>query len=73
MVLAVNGEVKSKDMSNRFALVSVKSFGTDRSYKGLDFEIKELCNINNISHINKCKAIHSRVSKGSQEYTKSIL
>ena len=60
-------------MSNRFALISVKSFGTDRSYKGLGFEVKKLCNINSISYINKCKAIRSRVGKGSQGYTKSIL
>ena len=73
MVLAVNGEVKSKDISNRFALISVKSFGTDRLYKGLDFEIKKLYNINSISYINKYKAIRSRVGKDSQGYIKSIL
>ena len=72
-MLAVNREVKSKDMSNRLALASVKSFSTNRSYKGLSFKVKELRNINSISRINKCKAIRSRVNKGSQEYIKSIL
>ena len=73
MTLAVNREVKSKDISNRFALVSVKSFSTNRLYKGLDFKVKKLYNINSTSRINKYKAIRSRVGKDSQEYTKSIL
>ena len=73
MALAVNREVKSKDMSNRLALVSVESFDTDRSCEGLGFEVEELRNINSTSRINKYKAIRSRVSKGSQGYTKSIL
>ncbi len=51
-------------MSNRLALVSIKSFSINRLYKTLGFKAKELCNINNIGHINKCKAICSKVSKG---------
>ena len=73
MALAVNREVKSKDMSNRLALTSVKSFNTNKSYEELSFKVKELRNINSTSRINKCKAIRSRVSKGSQGYIKSIL
>jgi hypothetical protein len=65
LALAVNGEVKSKDVSNRLALVSVKSFNVNESYEGFGFEVKELCNINSIGRINKCKAIRSRVNKGS--------
>jgi hypothetical protein len=65
LALAVNGEVKSKDMSNRLALMSVKSFNVDGSYEGFGFKVKELYNINNISRINKCKAIRFKVGKGS--------
>jgi hypothetical protein len=60
-------------MSNRFALASIKSFSANKSYKGLGFKVKKLYNINSISYINKCKAIRSRVGKGSQGYIKSIL
>ena len=63
MALAVNKEVKSKDISNSLALVSIKSFSTDKSYKGLGFEVKELYNINNTGRINEYKAIRSRVNK----------
>ncbi len=52
-------------MSNRLALVSSKSFSIIRLYEALGFEVKELYNINNIGYINKCKAICSRISKGS--------
>jgi hypothetical protein len=52
-------------MSNKFALMSVKSFNVNKSYKGLSFKVKKLYNINNISYINKCKAIRSRVGKGN--------
>jgi hypothetical protein len=52
-------------MSNRLALVFIKSFSNNKLYEELGFEVKELCNINNTGYINKSKAIHSRVSKGS--------
>jgi hypothetical protein len=65
--------VKSKDIGNRLAEASIKSFSINRLYKGLGFKVKELYNINYISSINKYKAICSRVSKGSKGYIKSIL
>ena len=65
MALAVNKEVKSKDMSNKFALTSVKSFNTNKLYERLSFKVEKLYNINNISYINKCKAIRSKVNKGN--------
>ena len=52
-------------MSYRLALASIKSFSNNRLYKGFSFKIKELYNINNISHINKSKTVYSRVSKSS--------
>jgi hypothetical protein len=52
-------------MSDRPALASVKFFSNNRSYERLGFEVKELCNINSVGRINKCKAICSRVGKGS--------
>ena len=73
LVLTVNREIKSKDISNRFTLVSIKSFSTNRLYKGLDFEIKKFYNINSIDYINKYKVICSRINKNNQEYRKSIL
>ncbi len=45
--------------------MSIKSFSTNRSYKGLGFKVKEFYNINSIYYINKYKAICSRVSKGN--------
>jgi hypothetical protein len=45
--------------------MSIKSFNANKSYKGLNFEVKKLYNINNISYINKCKAIRSKVNKGN--------
>ena len=65
--------MESKDISNRFTVTSVKSFYLNRSYEGLGFKVKELYNINSICSINKCKAICSRVGKGSKRYIKSIL
>ena len=60
-------------MGNRLALIFIKSFSNNKSYKGFSFKVKELYNINNISYINKSKAIYSRVSKSNKEYIKSIL
>jgi hypothetical protein len=60
-------------MSNKFTLIFIKSFNANKSYKGLSFKVKKLYNINNISYINKCKAIRFKVNKGNQGYTKSIL
>ena len=57
--------MKSKDISNKLALVFIKSFSNNKLYKELGFEVKELYNINNISYINKSKAIYSRVSKNN--------
>jgi hypothetical protein len=65
LALAVNKEIKSKDISNRLALTFIKSFNVNGLYKGFGFKVKELYNINNISHINKCKAIRFRVNKGN--------
>jgi hypothetical protein len=65
LVLAVNREVKNKDISNNLVLMSVKSFSTNRLYKGLSFEIEELYNINSTGRINKYKAIRSRINKGN--------
>lgn len=63
--MAVNQEIKEKNIINRFIRIPVKSFGSNRLYKGLGFEVKELYNINSICSINKHKAISSRVGKGS--------
>ena len=52
-------------MSNKLTLIFIKSFNNNKSYKELSFKVKELYNINNISHINKSKAIYSRVNKGN--------
>jgi hypothetical protein len=65
LTLTVNGEVKSKDISNKLALTFIKSFNVNGLYEGLSFKVKELYNINNISHINKCKAIYFKVNKGN--------
>ena len=73
MALTVEREVKSKDVGNGLARASIKSFSINKSYEGLGFKVKELGNINSIRSINKCKAICSRVGKGSKGYIKSIL
>ena len=52
-------------MSNNLILVFIKSFNINRLYKGLNFEIKELYNINNINYINEYKAIHFKVNKSN--------
>ena len=52
-------------MSNRLTLVFIKSFNNNKLYKELDFKVKELYNINNISYINKYKTIYSRVNKSN--------
>ena len=65
--------MESKDISNGFTVTSVKSFYLNRSYERLGFKVEELCNINSTRSINKCKAICSRVGKGSKGYIKSIL
>ena len=73
LILIINKEVKSKDISNRLALISIKSFNINRLYEELGFEVKELCNINSTSRINKYKTIRFKVNKSNQGYIKSIL
>ena len=72
-MLAINGEVESKDMSNRLPLSSVESFSSNWSYEGLGFKVKELSNVNSTSCTNKSKAVCSRVNKGSKWNSISIL
>jgi hypothetical protein len=64
-MLIINKEVKSKDISNKLALTFIKSFNINKSCKGLSFKVKELYNINNVSYINKYKAIRFKVNKGN--------
>ena len=52
-------------MSNKLTLVFIKSFSINKLYERLGFKVKKLCNINNISYINKYKAIYSRVNKSN--------
>jgi hypothetical protein len=47
--------MKSKNISNKLALMSIKSFNNNWLYKRLSLKVKEFYNINNISYINKYK------------------
>ena len=57
--------MKSKDISNKFTLMFIKSFNINKLYKGLSFKVKKLYNINNINYINKCKVICFKVNKSN--------
>ena len=73
LALAVNREVKSEDLGDWLSLSSVISLGDNRSYEGLGFEAQELCNVASISSVYKSKAICSRVNKGREGDSISIL
>jgi hypothetical protein len=58
-------KVRYNNISNKLVLIFIKFFKNNKLYKGLSFKIKELYNINNISYINKYKAICFKVNKGN--------
>jgi hypothetical protein len=45
--------------------MSIKSFNNNKLYKGLNFKVNKLYNINNISYINKYKDICFKVNKSN--------
>ena len=72
-MLAINREMKSEDLGNWLSLSSVISLSNNRLYEGLGFEAQELCNVTNINNVYKSKAICSRVNKGREGDSISIL